>query len=43
MAGRRQAIELAMKNEDIARLTAISRSRTEPASRVDRARMLTAS
>ena len=34
MAGWRQAVELAMTDEEIARLTAVSRSRTEPASRV---------
>jgi transposase len=37
-----QAVELAMTDEEIGKLTAISRSRTEPASRVDRARMLLA-
>jgi transposase len=42
MAGWRNAVELAMSDEDIARLTAISRSRTEPASRVERAQMLLA-
>src|SRR5947207_12472056 len=42
MAGWRQAIELALSDEEIAALTAISRSRTEPASRVERARMLLA-
>jgi transposase len=36
------AVELAMTDEEIGKLTAISRSRTEPASRVDRARMLLA-
>ena len=40
MAGRRKAIELAMSEEDLAALRAIPRSRTEPASRVERARML---
>src|SRR5580704_6116808 len=40
MARWRQAVELAMRDEDIARLVAISRSRTEPASRVERAQML---
>src|SRR5881227_2909450 len=40
MAGWRQAIELALSDEEIAALTTISRSRTEPASRVERARML---
>jgi transposase len=42
MAGWRQAIELALSDEDVVALTAISRSRTEPASRVERARMLLA-
>jgi hypothetical protein len=39
MAGRR-AIELAIGGEDLAALGAIARSRTEPASRVERARVL---
>src|SRR6266702_17537 len=42
MAGWRQVIELAMTDEEIGRLTAISRSRTEAASRVERAQMLLA-
>ena len=42
MAGWRQAIELALSDEDIAALAAISRSRTDSASRVERARMLLA-
>jgi Homeodomain-like domain len=42
MAGWRQAAELAMTDEQMGRLTAISRSRTEPASRVARAQMLLA-
>jgi transposase len=42
MAGWRQAIELAMTDEEIAALTALSRSRTEAASRVSRAQMLLA-
>lgn len=42
MAGWRQAIELAMTAEEIETLTALSRSRTEPASRVARAAMLLA-
>jgi transposase len=42
MAGWRQVVELAMTNEEVARLTAVSRSRTEPASRVERAQMLLA-
>jgi transposase len=40
VAGRRKAIELAMSEKDLAALRAIARSRTEPASRVERARML---
>ena len=42
MAAWRRAIELSIEDEDLARLTAIARSRTEPASRVERARMLLA-
>src|SRR5262245_4856455 len=42
MAGWRQAVELAMTGEEIGALTALSRSRTEPASRVSRAQMLLA-
>src|SRR3982074_416394 len=42
MATWRQALEVAMTDEDVARLTALSRSRTEPASRVQRAQMLLA-
>jgi hypothetical protein len=42
MAGWRHAVELAMSGEDIGRLMSISRSRTEWASRVQRARMLLA-
>src|SRR5260370_37251782 len=42
MATRRQALEVVMTDEDVARLTALSRSRTEPASRVQRAQMLLA-
>src|SRR5260370_23912015 len=42
MAGWRRAVELAMTDEEIERLTALSRSRTEPAGRVSRARMLLA-
>ena len=42
MARRRRAIELAMSDEEIGSLTALSRSRTEPARRVERARMLLA-
>ena len=42
MARWRQAIELAMTGEDIEQLMAVSRSRTEPASRVKRAQMLLA-
>jgi transposase len=42
MAAWRQAIELAIGEEDLAALGAMARSRTEPASRVERARMLLA-
>ena len=42
MATWRQAIEVVMTDEDVGRLTALSRSRTEPASRVQRAQMLLA-
>ena len=42
MAAWRQAIELAIGEEDLAALGAIARSRSEPASRVERARMLLA-
>ena len=40
MARWRRAVELAMTGEEIERLTALSRSRTEPAGRVSRAAML---
>jgi transposase len=42
MGGWRQAVELALSDDDIAKLMAISRSRTERGSRVTRARMLLA-
>src|SRR6202166_766181 len=42
MAGWRRAVELAMTDEEIERLTVLSRSRTEPAGRVSRAQMLLA-
>ena len=42
MAGWRQAVELALTDEDIEMLAAIARSRSEPARRVDRAQMLLA-
>ena len=42
MAGRRKAIELAIGKADLAALRAIARSRTEPAGRVERARILLA-
>src|SRR5215471_21177826 len=42
MAGWRRTVELALSAEDVAKLTAVARSRTEPASRVDRARILLA-
>src|SRR5271163_3865909 len=42
MAGWRQAVELAMTEEEIGALRVLSRSRTEPASRVSRSQMLLA-
>lgn len=42
MTAWRQALELTIEDEDLARLTVIARSRTEPASRVERAQMLLA-
>ena len=42
MTAWRRAIELAIGEKDLAKLGAIARSRTEPASRVERARMLLA-
>ena len=42
MAGWRQAIELAIGEEDLATLGAVARSRTEPAGRVEGAKMLVA-
>src|ERR1700726_2930429 len=42
MTARRRGIELSIGEEDLARLVSIARSRTEPASRVERARMLLA-
>src|ERR1700726_3339476 len=42
MTAWRQAIELSIGDEDVARLVTITRSRTEPASRVERARILLA-
>jgi transposase len=42
MAGWRQAIELALSEEEMATLTSVARSRTEPASRVERSRILLA-
>src|ERR1700746_1182867 len=42
MTAWRQGIELAIGEKDLAALGAITRSRTEPASRVERARMLLA-
>ena len=42
MAAWRQAIELAISEEDVAALSAIARSRSEPARRVERAHMLLA-
>src|ERR1700694_1006545 len=42
MATWRQALEVVMRDEEVARLVALSRSRTEPPNRVERARMLLA-
>jgi len=42
MAGWRQAVELALTEEEVATLSAVARSRTEPASRVERSRILLA-
>mgnify|MGYP001791512425 CR=1 FL=1 len=42
MTAWRQALELTIEDEDLSRLSAIARSRTEPASRVERAQMLLA-
>src|SRR5712672_2339161 len=42
MATWRQALEVVMRDEEVARFIALSRSRTEPASRVERAQMLLA-
>jgi len=42
MTAWRRAIELSMDEDDVAELMSIARSRTEPASRVERARMLLA-
>src|SRR5271165_6778927 len=42
MMARRRAIELSIGGEDLAKLVSIARSRTEAASRVERARMLLA-
>ncbi len=40
MTARRRAIEVSIGGEDLARLVSVTRSRPEPASRVERARML---
>ena len=42
MAAWRRAIELSLGDEDVKRLKSIAQSRTEPASRVERARILVA-
>jgi citrate lyase beta subunit len=43
MAAPRRVVELVIGEEDLSRLMSIARSRTEAASRVERARMLLAS
>ena len=40
MAAPRRIVDLVMGEDDLSRLEVISRSRTEPASRVERARIL---
>ena len=42
MAAPRRVIEISIEDDDLAQLEAIARSRTEPASRVERARILLA-
>ena len=42
MAAPRRVVELAISNDEAAGLERLTRSRTEPASRVERARMLLA-
>jgi len=42
MAARRRVVESAFSDEEVAELARLARSRTEPASRVERARMLLA-
>ena len=42
MSARRRVIEISIRDENLARLEAIARSRTEPACRVERARILLA-
>jgi hypothetical protein len=42
MAAIRLAVRLTLTDEELTKLIAMTRSRTEPASRVDRARMLLA-
>ncbi len=42
MAARRLVVELTLGDDDVTKLMAMTRSRTEPASRVERARMLLA-
>src|SRR6476646_10013488 len=42
MTSWRRAIELSIEGEDLTKLVSMTRSRTEPASRVERARMLLA-
>src|ERR1700741_5540958 len=42
MAARRLVVELTLGDDDVTKLMAMTRSRTEPASRVERARILLA-
>jgi hypothetical protein len=42
MAAPRLVVDLTIEDEDVTKLMAIARSRTEPVSRVERARMLLA-
>ena len=42
VVAKRRAIELSLEDEDTAKLNSIAQSRTEPASRIERARILLA-